>query len=183
MLGFLLMLYQIRKSQTKGKQIPGPKGLPIFGCSFYLNAENTHVKYAEFAKSYGDICEVQLLKNNVILLNTSDLINAISEDKYKQYLNDRPETFYGENILFGSQSTAFYKDGYCHTHDKLRKGFARAVYAFEHEHCSSFDADLKTLIEDDLAKDIKLHAGTAFEFTSMIQKSLTRVLAFVVILC
>ncbi|XP_053378326.1 cytochrome P450 2C70-like [Mercenaria mercenaria] len=170
----LIFLTKGTKRTLKGLRIPGPTGIPVFGSLFSVNIENTHEKFSDFARIYGDICQVKLFNYNVVLLNSEVLIKATSAQIYKEYLNDRSETFYGEKVLFGSQSTAFYKNGYCTVHDNLRKGFAKAAYLFG----PSFERNILDQIENDLAKKIEVCNGEEFEFTSKLQLSLTKMLAF-----
>lgn len=117
-----------RKDVREGKQIPGPKGLPIVGNITEVNTENMHVKCFEYAGKFGDIFQVKLLNQRLIILNSESLTRlAGSADRYKQYMNDKPGSFYGDMFFYGSQCTVLCQHGFSAEHNGYRKGFTKAT--------------------------------------------------------
>lgn len=176
----LIIMLFLRKDGRKGKRIPGPLGLPLLGCALDVNTENIHEKFSEYARQYGDIFQVKLMNFNIIGLNTGEMIKeAASSDGYKQYLNDRATTFYGEMMLFGSQSTVFCKNGYSTLHNTYRKGFTRAMQVYGAEGFSAFEERILNEIRSGLMKKIEGYSGKDFEIVSLLQRSLSNTLSCV----
>lgn len=53
---------------------PGPYGLPYFGYLFFLKGKALHLKFASFAKTYGEIFSIRLGPQLVVVINDHKLI-------------------------------------------------------------------------------------------------------------
>ena len=78
------------RSNSKGLPYPpGPRALPIIGNSHQLPSSYWWLVYAEWAKKYGDIVHFEVLGKHFIVLNSTDTINELLEQRSVNY-SDRP---------------------------------------------------------------------------------------------
>lgn len=124
----LLYIYCTKRKHTNGKAIPGPKGLFIVGSLFEFKLGDLHNLASKYAKQYGEIFQLKIFHENIVFLNSADLIRkAYTDERYKRQLNDRPVTFYGEHFQYGSQGLIMNKHGYTQRHADLRRHFAKGL--------------------------------------------------------
>lgn len=168
--GFVAFLF-MRKNVRTGTLIPGPKGLPIIGHTFEINSKNMHDKCYEYAHQFGDIFQVNLMNQKIIMINSESLIRlAATADGCKQYLNDKPATFFGDKLMYGSQCAVLCENGFSEEHNAYRKGFIKAIKEF----------DIGSL---SLLTKIESYENIDFEIVSEIKMSLADTLATVVRVC
>ncbi|XP_053400542.1 cytochrome P450 2D4-like [Mercenaria mercenaria] len=174
----LAIFWILRKNGRKGRRIPGPKGLPLVGCVLEVKEENIHTKFSDYAHEYGDIFQFKLMNDTIIGLNSEHLIRlAYAQDGYKEYLNDKPATFYAEMLLYGSQSTEFCKDGYSAEHTAYRKGFTNVMKIYGAGIDSSIEEMFMTEIKRGLMKRIEDYNGKYFEIAYELKRSLANTLS------
>ena len=180
LLGLVAVLcYFAMKRRPKGKPIPGPAGLPLIGNGLEITSETLHLKLSEYAKKYGDVVQVKIFTDNIICLNSADLIRkAFNDDPYKKFLNDRPATFWGQRILSDSQSIGFYPRAFGGIHGDLRKGITKAFHVYG-DGVKEFEEKIAVEIQR-LLKVIDEKGGKDFEFISVIKRSLSNTMAYLV---
>ena len=66
-------------------QLPGPKGLPVFGNIFQLDLQKLHSILESWSDSYGKMYKFKIANKTVVAISDSTLIQNI--------LRDRPETY------------------------------------------------------------------------------------------
>ncbi len=66
-------------------QLPGPKGLPVFGNIFQLDLQKLHSILESWSDSYGKVYTFKIANKTVVAISDSALIQNI--------LRDRPETY------------------------------------------------------------------------------------------
>lgn len=91
-----------------GKPIPGPKPLPIFGNTLDVDARNAHHSFAEMAKWYGAIFQVNILGQNTVVVNDSQLLKEmLGSIPHGEVFNDRPENAYSKYLVYDCNDLLF----------------------------------------------------------------------------
>ena len=169
-------LFFIKRKGHKGKVIDGPRGLPVLGCILEVNNETIHEKFMEWAEKFGDIFRVQLMFDNVVVLNTGDIIRkAFGSEKYKNHFGDRGEMFYGKHFRSHNQSVSFSSGLF---HRTAKKSYMKALHTYG-SGIQEFENNVLTEISNLIAK-IEGISGNEFECVSMLQRSLCNVMSLVV---
>lgn len=174
----VLLAYLFRKNsrKIKGKVLPGPDGLPLFGCVFEFDESTMPSHLSEYVKKYGDIFQMKMLLGNVVVLNTSELTKkAFCSEEYKPYMNDRAYIFYMDSFRSNSESTAF---GNGKIHYVLKKYFHKGLHAYG-DGIKHLESKVMTEMENVVSK-IDTFSGQEFSLVSVIQRSLTNVISLVV---
>lgn len=70
---------------------PGPKGLPILGNIFQVPTKREWLRYSEWFDKYGDMINLNVLGQNILILNSADLAREMFESKGSVY-SGRPTT-------------------------------------------------------------------------------------------
>nr|XP_054752811.1 cytochrome P450 1A1-like [Lytechinus pictus] len=105
-----------RKTESgnlKGRPLPGPWGIPVFGNLFSFDQRNPHLSLMKLAKVYGNICKIRLGSKPVLVLNGRKAIyNAFA--KQAVVFSGRPNLFnfkainratsYGPTVSFTTYS-------------------------------------------------------------------------------
>ncbi|CAH1779238.1 unnamed protein product [Owenia fusiformis] len=78
----LILLWIIQKKVLKGLDIPGPKGVPIFGNAFELSSQTPYVQLHKWSKKYGGVFKIQIFNEEIVVLNENDAVREalLSED-------------------------------------------------------------------------------------------------------
>lgn len=177
-LAVLIYFYLTRKT-TYGRSIPGPRGWPICGSLFEFKLGDLHNLASRYAKQYGEIFQLKIFHENIVFLNTADLIRkAYTDEKYKRQLNDRPVTYYGEHFQNGSKGLIMNKHGYSPKHGELRKHFAKGLKAYG-DGVKAFEDIISEEILD-MTKVIDQHESREFEFLPVLEQSLSNLLSILV---
>ena len=175
----ILLYYFLKPKSLKGKMLPGPSGWPIIGSALFVNERNSYKIYSEYAKQFGEIFCVNMLGQNVVCLNSAELIKkAFCDEKYKNSFNDRESMFYSEHILFGCQSIAFYKDGFSDAHADMRKGLAKGLHVYG-DGMPVFEKRVMGEVASQL-QIIDDFKGKEFDFVALIKRTLTNLIAILV---
>lgn len=76
-------------TKCRGRSIPGPRGLPIFGNIFQLG-DKIHETFMKLAEDYGDVFQIYIASRRVVVLNGA---NAIQQALIRQAVDfaGRPE--------------------------------------------------------------------------------------------
>ncbi|XP_045183803.2 cytochrome P450 2D3-like [Mercenaria mercenaria] len=179
-LALLGLIYLFKAKKSKGKTIPGPSGWPLLGNALEITEQNMPQKCFEYAKKYGPIVQLKLFNTNVVLLNSTEMLQkAMNGDPYKQFFNDRPGYFYGEHFLFGGQGVVVYKEGYGGVHSDLRKLLTKGLHVYG-DGIKDFE-DLITNELRNLVKKIEKLENKEFEFINTIKMSLSNLLSILLI--
>lgn len=95
LLGILCLVFFLWKTKRyHGKEIPGPKGLPIIGCLFEIRAKALHDIMSNYAREFGDIVKIRICGLDLVVLNSYELIDkAFRDGNYKAYINEKPKTY------------------------------------------------------------------------------------------
>ena len=151
-LAVVLFLRRSRKTDagSYGKQLPGPKPLPIVGDSFSVDFYHLHVDLSKMVAKYGPLFQVNLMGQKAIVINDSKLLKkAFASDTYGNVFNDRADSFFGKYFEFDCHGVVFGKMN--KTTLTLRKMFHRGLKLYgdgiEHFEMNSSD-EFKRLIDD-----------------------------------
>jgi hypothetical protein len=128
-----LALYAFLKLRGKqrGNRPPRVKGLPIIGNAMDINENNLFDKLYSFSEKYGEIFELKILHQTFVSLNSESLIRkALATEPYTRFMNERTKFFYGESMLYGSQSVFSYGDPYSKVYNGMRKGKCHLKLSF-----------------------------------------------------
>lgn len=167
------------RSVSKRNYPPGPKGLPLIGCARDINEHNIIDKLFEYAEEYGDIFGMKLLHQNIICLNSSDVIRkALASEPYMKFMNDRLKFFFAETMLYGSQSVVFYGDAHSSVYVGMRKGIIKGLHVYGQEGMDAFEMKIHQELER-LNKKIESFDGHDFDIVALLQRSLTNVISLV----
>ncbi len=87
------------QSSTQQKKIPGPPALPVIGSMPYID-KNMHLAFTKLAKEYGNIFQVRMFFQNVVVLNG---LETVKQALLKQQENfaGRPQVYIIENAIRG----------------------------------------------------------------------------------
>ncbi|XP_060566953.1 cytochrome P450 1A1-like [Ruditapes philippinarum] len=156
--------------------IDGPKGLPVFGCILEFGHENMYSKFWTYAEKHGEIFLVKMLWENVIVLNSSQLIKkAFSDKRYRQQFNDRPDAFYGQYFLTMSQTVGSTKYGSAAFHRNAKQQFIHALRVYG-PGVTEFE-DLFMVEIDKFIKEIEQKDGSLFNCQEIIDSTLSNTLS------
>ncbi|KAM0790540.1 hypothetical protein ACM66B_003409 [Microbotryomycetes sp. NB124-2] len=93
------------KGQPKGKPLPGPKGVPVFGNMFQLPKSRPWVKMEEWTREYGPIYKLKLGRREMVVLGRADVALALL-DKRSAIYSSRPRMIMtGELVSRGLRMT------------------------------------------------------------------------------
>jgi hypothetical protein len=124
-------IFKLKRQQSENGP-PRVKGrLPIIGNALEINKNNLYHKLYSFSEKYGNIFELKMLHQTFVCLNSEGLIRkALATEPYTRFMNERNKFFYGEAMLYGSQSVVFYGDPYSKVYNGMRKGKSFIFYHF-----------------------------------------------------
>ncbi|CAH1782100.1 unnamed protein product [Owenia fusiformis] len=79
---FSLILLWIIQKVLKRLDIPGPKGVPIFGNAFELSSQTPYDQLHKWSKKYGGVFKIQIFNEEIVVLNENDVVREalLSED-------------------------------------------------------------------------------------------------------
>jgi hypothetical protein len=169
----------IAKFKQNSIVIDGPKGLPVFGCILEFGHENMYSKFWTYAEKHGEIFLVKMLWENVIVLNSSQLIKkAFSDKRYKQQFNDRPDAFYGQYFLTMSQTVGSTKFGSAAFHKNAKHQFIHALHVYG-PGVPEFE-ELFMVEIDKFIKEIEQKDGSLFNCQEIIDSTLSNTISILV---
>ncbi|KAK2467136.1 hypothetical protein APHAL10511_000685 [Amanita phalloides] len=76
---------------------PGPPGLPVVGNALDMPTENEWLTYSDWGQKYGPICSVAALGQNVIVVNSVDIMDEM--DRKGAIYSDRPRLEMGGELV------------------------------------------------------------------------------------
>ncbi|KAF7343714.1 Cytochrome P450 [Mycena sanguinolenta] len=103
---FLLHRFQRRRAPFP----PGPPGIPFIGNLFQLPLEQPWIKYASWAKQYGDIVHLTAFGQHIILLNSESAVLDLLERRSAIY-SDRPQLCMSGELVGWSESVPMISYG------------------------------------------------------------------------
>ncbi|XP_053380243.1 cytochrome P450 2A12-like [Mercenaria mercenaria] len=168
----------LRKRTLKGKVTPGPKGFPFIGCVLEVNEYNLYFKLTEYADKYGDIFRFKMFSENIVVLNSQEMIRkAFADDTYKLHFNDRAKMFYGEYFRFNNQTLGFVTEGFGLFHKVARQQFVKAVHAYG---SGLKDVERNVMTEMDLLVNrIEQMPDMTFQCLDLFKRSLSNIISLV----
>lgn len=159
-----------------GREIPGPKGLPVIGSLLEFKLGNLHNVATKYALQFGDVFQLKVFHERLVFLNTAKLVRkAWGSEEYRRFFNDRPLTFYGENFLYGSKGVILNQYGYSHKHSELRKYFAKGLLAYGDGVRAFEDVIRQEVLR--FMETIEAFNGEEFEFIPVVEQSLSNLLS------
>ncbi|XP_062903862.1 steroid 21-hydroxylase [Mobula hypostoma] len=105
------------------RSIPGPSALPLIGNLAEFNHRHLHVRLSELAKTFGPIYRLRLWGQDIIVLNSLDVIKEALVKRSSEFAG-RPKSFVGEYISFGGKDLSL--GDYTHTW-KIQKKMAHSA--------------------------------------------------------
>ncbi|THU76606.1 cytochrome P450 [Dendrothele bispora CBS 962.96] len=85
----LIVIFALRYTNDK-KYLPGPRGLPILGNVFQLDLDKPWGSYAKWEKIYGDIFQLNMAGQPVLVLNSQKVVEDLFEKRSSKY-SSRPQ--------------------------------------------------------------------------------------------
>lgn len=68
------------------KDLPGPKGIPIFGSGFDVKLDDLHNDFARWAMEYGDIYKLKLGPHTHVVVSNPEMIQEILKLRPKEFI-------------------------------------------------------------------------------------------------
>ncbi|XP_060554487.1 cytochrome P450 2C31-like [Ruditapes philippinarum] len=122
-----------------------------------------------------------MLHQTFVCLNSEGLIRkALATEPYTRFMNERNKFFYGEAMLYGSQSVVFYGDPYSKVYNGMRKGMIKGLHVYGQEGLNEFEENIQLELCR-LNKQIESFGDNDFDMVAIIQRSLTNVVSQVLI--
>ncbi|MCP6762163.1 MAG: cytochrome P450 [Fischerella sp. CENA71] len=87
------------QSFTHPKKIPGPPALPIIGSMPFID-KNLHLAFTKMAKKYGDVFQVNIFFQTVVVLNGLETIRQALLKQQEDFAG-RPQVYIIENAIRG----------------------------------------------------------------------------------
>ncbi|XP_033758198.1 vitamin D(3) 25-hydroxylase-like [Pecten maximus] len=110
----------MKKTKRKKKYPPGPGGLPYFGVHFQVTSGKLHVNLQQWKRQYGNIIGFKILGQNILVLNSPELIRkAFESEDFAPLMSDRPPNFIGEHIMYGYRDVLL--NSYNESFKKMKK--------------------------------------------------------------
>lgn len=122
-LGVLLVLYLWKRNSEL--TLPGPWRLPIIG-NLHQMGSNLHIILHEMRKKYGDIFQVKLGQQNLVIVSGRKLVNEVLVNQSTKY-SMRPDSIFGKylskgkSFSFSPMSHSDYKHFKTHALSALKK--------------------------------------------------------------
>ncbi|KAI0828275.1 cytochrome P450 [Trametes gibbosa] len=85
LLPFLCLILTVGRSRPGGQRYPGPKPWPVIGN--VLPKRRVWLKLAEYAKTYGPIYSLRVLRTPMLVLNDAEAARSLLEEKSTLYAN------------------------------------------------------------------------------------------------
>lgn len=79
----------IQNRQNKPRLPPGPRPLPLLGNVLSIDTREPWLTYTEWGAAYGDLVFVRLLGQEVVVINSQHVAEALM-DKRSRIYSDRP---------------------------------------------------------------------------------------------
>ncbi|XP_060554489.1 cytochrome P450 2C31-like [Ruditapes philippinarum] len=140
-----------------------------------INENNLFDKLYSFSEKYGEIFEMKILHQTFVSLNSESLIRkALATEPYTRFMNERTKFFYGESMLYGSQSVFTYGDPYSKVYNGMRKGMVKGLHVYGQEGFNKFEENIQLELCR-LNNKIESFGDCDFDVVALIQRSLTNV--------
>ena len=118
-------------STPKKKLPPGPRGKPFIGVLTELDTNKMHQQLVDCTHKYGRMFSFKVFGTVNVVMNDEKLLReAYSSGVYANLFNDRPDTFFGNYVLFNYSDVAFAK--YDDATTKLRKALHKGLHSSGH---------------------------------------------------
>ncbi|ESP03944.1 hypothetical protein LOTGIDRAFT_110341 [Lottia gigantea] len=166
----LLTVLLIQYFTAEGNDIPGPRGIPIFGYLPYFG-KNPHLTFMELRKKYGDVFSVQMGSFPAIVISGKDTIKEALVTSGDDF-SGRPD-FYTATLLDDAESLTFGTFG--NRYIQQRKIGSNVLYAFSNARTNP----LEDMVEEEvrrLCEEFEKHEGEPFDPSSAIFLSVGSVL-------
>ncbi|ESN97251.1 hypothetical protein HELRODRAFT_85645 [Helobdella robusta] len=149
--------------------IPGPSGLPFFGCAFQLDRKKPFETFMNWAGTYGEVCLVTLFARKILLLSSSKVLEEALITRGKDF-SGRPALFYRAKFMSDGHED-IVSTSPCPVWKVLRKGLQREMKKYDPSQRRI--ESIINLILDELIKELADTNGVPIDpreaiFTSLI---------------
>lgn len=107
----LLLGYKVWTNHNNRATLPpGPKGWPIVGNVFEIDFQRLQKTLLEWKHVYGHLVYFPLLGNNILVLNTADILDEFcTKEPNATICAERSGTYVGKHVMFGYKDIGFAK--------------------------------------------------------------------------
>lgn len=120
-----ILLNEFVRAKARIPKLPGPKGLPLIGNLWDIRT-NAAERYRQWAKTHGDVYQVQLGNIPVVLVNSAAAAKFMFGQN-SQALASRPEFYTFHKVLSNTAGTTIGTSPYSDSLKRRRKGAASAL--------------------------------------------------------
>ncbi|KAJ1323058.1 3-hydroxyphenylacetate 6-hydroxylase [Microdochium nivale] len=120
-----LLINEVVRYNARIAGLKSPPQLPLIGHLLHIRG-NAPEKYKEWAKTYGDVYQIQLGNIPVVVINSAEAAKAIFAQN-SQALSSRPEFYTFHKILSDTAGTTIGTSPYSESLRRRRKGAASAL--------------------------------------------------------
>ncbi|KAF2129630.1 putative cytochrome P450 monooxygenase [Dothidotthia symphoricarpi CBS 119687] len=98
----VLLVLKVRTIGCRGKDFPpGPKTTPVLGNALDFPTSFPHVKFSEWAQTYGDIFSLKILNRTVVVISSAAAVKHIL-DSNGAHTGNRPRSVLVQRVTNGS---------------------------------------------------------------------------------
>ncbi|KJZ75170.1 hypothetical protein HIM_05364 [Hirsutella minnesotensis 3608] len=120
-----VLINELVRHNARIRGMKGPRGLPVIGNLWDIRV-NAAEKYRHWARSFGDVYQIQLGNVPVVVVNSAAAAKALFAQN-SQALSSRPEFYTFHKILSDTAGTTIGTSPYSDSLKRRRKGAASAL--------------------------------------------------------
>ncbi|KAL0570132.1 hypothetical protein V5O48_011837 [Marasmius crinis-equi] len=121
----LVLFYWLVRRNGRGRQFPGPHGLPLIGNALQIPPDRQWLKWNQWQKQYGDVMQISVFGQPAIILSSLKAANDLLESRGNIY-SDRPVAVMAGELVGWNRGLGYTQGA----HDLRFREFHRLFHQF-----------------------------------------------------